>query len=53
MSYETITYETPEKGIGILSLNRPKAYNAVNQKMVEEKSWRASGTNASMTWIQR
>lgn len=36
MSYETITYETPEKGIGILSLNRPKAYNAVNQKMVEE-----------------
>lgn len=36
MSYETITYETPEKGIGVLSLNRPKAYNAVNQRMVEE-----------------
>jgi enoyl-CoA hydratase/carnithine racemase len=36
MSYESITYETPEKGIGVLSLNRPKAYNAVNKKMVEE-----------------
>lgn len=36
MPYETITYETPEKGIGVLSLNRPKAYNAVNYKMVEE-----------------
>jgi enoyl-CoA hydratase/carnithine racemase len=36
MSYETITYETPEKGIGVLSLNRPNAYNAVNQKMVLE-----------------
>jgi 1,4-dihydroxy-2-naphthoyl-CoA synthase len=36
MSYETITYETPERGIGILSLNRPKAYNAVSIKMVEE-----------------
>jgi enoyl-CoA hydratase/carnithine racemase len=36
MSYETITYETPEKGIGVLSLNRPNAYNAVNQKMIEE-----------------
>jgi enoyl-CoA hydratase/carnithine racemase len=34
--YETITYETPEKGIGVLKLNRPNAYNAVNQKMVEE-----------------
>lgn len=36
MSYETITYETPEKGIGLLSLNRPKAYNAVNVQMMEE-----------------
>jgi enoyl-CoA hydratase/carnithine racemase len=36
MSYETITYETPEKGIGVLSLNRPNAYNAVNLKMVLE-----------------
>lgn len=36
MSYETITYETPEKGIGVLSLNRPNAYNAVNTRMMEE-----------------
>jgi enoyl-CoA hydratase/carnithine racemase len=36
MTYETITYEKAGKGIGVLSLNRPKAYNAVNQKMVEE-----------------
>lgn len=36
MTYETIAYEVPEQGIGVLSLNRPKAYNAVNTKMVEE-----------------
>ena len=34
--YETINYETPEKGIGILTLNRPQVYNAINQKMAEE-----------------
>ncbi|MBW1786381.1 MAG: hypothetical protein JRK53_07135 [Deltaproteobacteria bacterium] len=27
MSYETIEYETPEAGIGILSLNRPRLFN--------------------------
>ncbi len=36
MSYETIKYETPEKGIGVLTLNRPDAYNSVNHKMMEE-----------------
>ena len=36
MEYETITYETPEKGIGILTLNRPKHYNSINHKMMEE-----------------
>ncbi len=36
MTYETITYEMPEKGIGLLTLNRPKAYNAVSHKMMEE-----------------
>ncbi|MCP4346038.1 MAG: enoyl-CoA hydratase/isomerase family protein [Desulfobacterales bacterium] len=36
MEYETIIYETPEKGIGILTLNRPHNYNAVNHKMMIE-----------------
>ena len=36
MEYATITYETPEKGIGILTLNRPKHYNSINHKMMEE-----------------
>ena len=29
MGYETIQYEVKEKGIGILSLNRPRKYNSV------------------------
>ncbi|MDY7037324.1 MAG: enoyl-CoA hydratase/isomerase family protein [Thermodesulfobacteriota bacterium] len=36
MNYETIEYEVLEKGIGVLSLNRPRKYNSVNHKMVEE-----------------
>lgn len=36
MEYETIEYNLMEEGIGILILNRPHVYNAVNQKMVEE-----------------
>lgn len=36
MNYETIKFEILEKGIGQLSLNRPKSYNAVNYKMMEE-----------------
>ncbi len=36
MGYETIQYEVIEKGVGLLSLNRPEAYNAVNHKMMEE-----------------
>ncbi len=36
MEYETIIYESPEKGIGILTLNRPHNYNAVNHKMMVE-----------------
>lgn len=42
MDYETIEYEVQEKAIGILSLNRPRRYNSVNQKMMEdlENFWR-------------
>jgi enoyl-CoA hydratase/carnithine racemase len=36
MDYETIEYETREKGIGIVSLNRPRKYNMVNWEMMEE-----------------
>jgi enoyl-CoA hydratase/carnithine racemase len=36
MDYETIQYETVETGIGVLSLNRPRRYNAVNPQMAEE-----------------
>jgi enoyl-CoA hydratase/carnithine racemase len=36
MTYETIEYEVPEAGIGLLSLNRPRIYNSVNRKMMEE-----------------
>jgi enoyl-CoA hydratase/carnithine racemase len=36
MQYETIQYETAEAGIGILTLNRPRKYNAVNQAMMKE-----------------
>jgi enoyl-CoA hydratase/carnithine racemase len=36
MTYETIQYELHSEGIGILSLNRPKKYNAVNQAMSSE-----------------
>ena len=36
MSYETIEYQVIEPGIGLLSLNRPRIYNSVNHKMMEE-----------------
>ncbi len=36
MNFETIEYEIRKEGIGILSLNRPRTYNAVNIKMMEE-----------------
>jgi len=36
MNYETIEYEIAEDGIGILSLNRPRRYNSVNEEMAEE-----------------
>ncbi len=36
MAYETILFEKPEPGIGVLTLNRPNAYNALNQAMIIE-----------------
>jgi enoyl-CoA hydratase/carnithine racemase len=36
MNYETIQYVVEEAGIGVLSLNRPRRYNAVNLQMAEE-----------------
>jgi enoyl-CoA hydratase/carnithine racemase len=42
MEYETILYECTELGIGVLSLNRPRRYNMVNYRMMEEleQFWR-------------
>jgi enoyl-CoA hydratase/carnithine racemase len=34
--FETLEYDCTEKGIGVLSLNRPTKYNAVNLKMLED-----------------
>ena len=36
MDYETLEYARKEAGIGLLSLNRPRIYNSVNHKMMEE-----------------
>jgi len=36
MDYETIEYAPAQEGIGILSLNRPRVYNAVSYRMMEE-----------------
>ena len=36
MNYETIMYEKPKPGIGILTLNRPASYNALNLAMIGE-----------------
>lgn len=36
MNYETIEYKFEDKGIGILSLNRPRRYNLVSHQMMEE-----------------
>jgi enoyl-CoA hydratase/carnithine racemase len=36
MAWETIEYEVKEPGIGVLSLNRPRRYNAVSWDMMVE-----------------
>jgi enoyl-CoA hydratase/carnithine racemase len=36
MNYETIEYESKGDGIGILALNRPRRYNSVSHRMMEE-----------------
>jgi enoyl-CoA hydratase/carnithine racemase len=36
MDYEAIKYESKDEGIGILSLNRPRRYNSVSHRMMEE-----------------
>lgn len=36
MNYQTIEYEIVEPGIGVLSLNRPRRYNAVDSQMAGE-----------------
>ena len=36
MSYATLTFEEPEKGIGLITLNRPERLNAINMGMLED-----------------
>jgi enoyl-CoA hydratase len=36
MSYETILTETPAPGVGLVTLNRPDALNAINEQLVGE-----------------
>ena len=36
MDYESIVWNIPEDGIGELTLNRPRRYNSVNMRMLEE-----------------
>jgi enoyl-CoA hydratase len=36
MKYQTITFEEPETGIGLLTLNRPESLNAINFAMLDD-----------------
>lgn len=52
-NYQTIKWEIIDKGIGLLTLNRPQAYNAINGQMLEEleEFWRIRLTDLDTTVI--
>ncbi len=36
MDYETLTFEEPEEGIGLITLNRPERLNAISMRMLDD-----------------
>ncbi|MEE9396577.1 MAG: hypothetical protein V3V31_06140 [Methylococcales bacterium] len=38
MNYEMILIENPAQGVGLIRLNRPRQYNALNSQLLSELS---------------
>ena len=49
--YNSISWEIVDEGIGLLTLNRPEAYNAVDGEML--MSWKLFWRFVSTIWIPK